>query len=171
MISANFREILPLLVQHKIRFIVIGGGAAVAHGWARTTYDVDVVYARDLANLQSIVAALAPHQPYLRGAPPGLPFRWDELTLQAGLNFTLTTTLGDLDILGEVAGGGTYEELLPSSEEMSVFGTRCRFVTLEKLIQLKRAAGRVKDLEVIAELEALLEERRKREESPSGPGN
>jgi predicted nucleotidyltransferase len=44
---------------------------------------------------------------------------------------------------------------------IEAFGVRCRFVTLEKLIQLKRAAGRPKDLEVIAELQALLEERRR----------
>ncbi len=161
----NFREILPLLIQHNVRFIVIGGGAGIAHGLARTTYDVDVVYARDTENLRNLTAALQGRQPYLRGAPPGLPFRWDERTIQAGLNFTLTTSLGDLDLLGEVAGGGSYEELLPSSEEKDMFGVRCRFVTLEKLIQLKRAAGRPKDLEIIAELQALLEERRQRESS------
>jgi predicted nucleotidyltransferase len=154
---------LPLLIGGGVRFIVIGGGAAIAHGSARLTNDVDVVYARDLENIGRLAVALQPHQPYLRGAPPGLPFRWDEPTIQAGLNFTLTTTLGDLDLLGEVAGGGTYERLLPLSMEMDVFGTRCRFVTLECLIQLKRAAGRPKDLEVIAELLALLEERRQRQ--------
>jgi predicted nucleotidyltransferase len=155
----NFSAILPLLVQNDIRFIVIGGGAALAHGSARLTYDVDVVYARDAENLRRLAAALQVYHPYLRGAPPGLPFRWDERTLQSGLNFTLTTTLGDLDLLGEVPGGGVYEELLPFTEEMETFGVRCRFVTLEKLIQLKRAAGRPKDLEAIAELQALLEER------------
>jgi predicted nucleotidyltransferase len=157
----NFREILPLLVKYNVRFIVIGGGAAIAHGLARATYDVDVVYARDPENIRNLVAALQSHQPYLRGAPPGLPFRWDEPTVQAGLNFTLTTSLGALDLLGEVTGGGRYEELLPASAEMEAFGVRCRFVSLEKLIQLKRAAGRPKDLEVIAELQALLEERRR----------
>ncbi|MBI1917891.1 MAG: hypothetical protein HYS12_24615 [Planctomycetes bacterium] len=94
-----------------------------------------------------------------------MPFRWDERTIQAGLNFTLTTTLGDLDLLGEVAGGGSYEQLLPDTQEMEAFGVRCAFVTLEKLIQLKRAAGRSKDLEAIAELQALLEERRNKEAS------
>jgi predicted nucleotidyltransferase len=161
----NFREILPLLVQKHVRFILIGGGAATAHGSARVTYDVDVVYARDPENLRNLVAALQPYQPYLRGAPPGLPFRWDELTLQAGLNFTLITTLGDLDLLGEVAGGGTYERLISSTQEIETFGVKCLCVTLEKLIQLKRAAGRAKDLEAVAELQALLEERRKRESS------
>jgi predicted nucleotidyltransferase len=161
----NFREILPLLIQHNVRFIVIGGGAAIAHGLARTTYDVDVVYARDAENIRNLSAALQAHKPYLRGAPPGLPFHWDERTIQAGLNFTLTTALGDLDLLGEVAGGGFYEQLLPFSEDMDVYGVRCRVVTLERLIQLKRAAGRPKDLEIIAELQALLEERRRRESS------
>jgi predicted nucleotidyltransferase len=158
--EANFAGILPLLTQFKVKFIVIGGGAAIAHGAARSTYDVDVVYARDSENIQNLAAALQNHEPYLRGAPPGLPFSWDEATIKGGLNFTLRTKLGDLDLLGEVTGGGSYEQLLPFSEELSVFGMQCRFVTLERLIQIKRAAGRPKDLEVLAELQALLEERR-----------
>ena len=123
--------------------------------------DVEIVYARDPENIRRLTEALQAYQPYLRGAPPGLPFRWDEQTIQAGLNFTLTTSLGDLDLLGEIAGGGSYESLLAFSEELTIFNVSCRFVTLERLIQLKRAAGRPKDLEVIAELQALLEERRK----------
>lgn len=161
--SANFEELLPLLQRQGVRFIVIGGGAAVAHGLARLTHDVDVVYARDTENMRNLAAALQPHAPYLRGAPPGLPFRWDEATIRSGLNFTLTTALGDLDLLGEVSGGGNYEQLLPFTEEIEAFGLRCRFVTLERLILLKRAAGRPKDLEALAELQALLDERRKRD--------
>lgn len=161
--EANFSELLPVLARHGVRFIVIGGGAAVAHGLARLTYDVDVVYARDPVNIRNLCTALRDREPYLRGAPPGLPFRWDEATIQAGLNFTLTTTLGDLDLLGEVTGGGSYERLLPFTEELRVFEVNCRFVTLERLIQLKRAAGRPKDLEILAELQALLEERRRRD--------
>jgi hypothetical protein len=103
--------------------------------------------------------ALAPHSPYLRGAPPGLPFRWDADTIRRGLNFTLTTSFGDLDLLGEIAGGGGYLDLLADSEPASIFGVECRRLGLEKLILVKRAAGRPKDLEVIAELEALKEER------------
>ena len=78
-----------------------------------------------------------------------------------GLNFTLVTALGDLDVIGEATGGGTYDALLPHSEARPLFGRDVRFVELETLIRLKRAAGRPKDLERIAELEAILEERRK----------
>ena len=78
-----------------------------------------------------------------------------------GLNFTLTTRLGSLDLLGEVAGGGSYQQLLPFSQEVEVFDCRVRVVTLEKLIQLKRAAGRPRDLEATAELQALLDHRRR----------
>jgi predicted nucleotidyltransferase len=162
---ASLEDVARRMQEAKVRCIVIGGWAAIVHGAARSTNDVDLVYARDPENVQHLVAALGPCQPYLRGAPPGLPFKWDEQTIRAGLNFTLTTTLGDLDLLGEVTGGGTYEELLPFTEEIEAFGVRCRLVTLEKLIHLKRAAGRPKDLEAIAELEALLEERRKLDES------
>jgi len=159
--GTRFDEILSLLAKHGVQSILIGGLAGIAHGAGRATLDVDVVYARDPDNLQRLVEALAPHQPYLRGAPPGLPFQWDVRTLHSGLNFTLMTDIGDLDLLGEVAGGGRYDELLPYSEEMVLFGVICRVVTLERLIQLKRAAGRPKDFEAIAELQLLLDEQRK----------
>ena len=81
--------------------------------------------------------------------------RFDVQTLGQGLNFTLTTSVGDLDLLGEVTGGGRYEDLLAHSQSIPLLGTTCQCVTLDGLIRLKRAAGRPKDLEAIAELEAL----------------
>src|SRR5438552_51246 len=48
----NFREILPLLSRAGVCFILIGGRAAIAHGAARATYDVDIVYARDPENIR-----------------------------------------------------------------------------------------------------------------------
>lgn len=157
--ATQFEEILKTLAAGGVRFILVGGGAAIAHGSARLTLDLDVVYARDRENLQRLVDTLRPLGPYLRGAPPGLPFDWSAETLQAGLNFTLKTSLGDLDLLGEITGGGRYENLESESIWLDVFGVRCRCVSLERLILLKRAAGRPRDLNAIAELEALLEER------------
>jgi len=146
---------LRLLAHAGVDFIVIGGMAAAAHGSARSTLDLDVVYARDATNVRRLVGALAPYHPYLRGVPPGLPFVFDEVTIVHGLNFTLTTDVGDFDLFGEVLGGGNYGELLPQTIEIEAFGVRCRYVTLDALLRLKRAAGRPKDLEAIAELELL----------------
>src|SRR6185437_7678289 len=162
---ADLERVIRLMQSHGVRCIVIGGWAAIIHGVARSTNDVDLIYARDADNIRRLVEAVRTWNPYLRGAPPGLPFFWDEATIRAGLNFTLTTSQGDLDLLGEVAGGGTYEQLLPFTKEVAAFGITCQVVTLERLIQLKRAAGRPKDLETIAELQVLLEERRLRDAS------
>ena len=55
----------------------------------------------------------------------------------------------------------SYDDLILSSIEVEAYGIPCRCLDLEKLIAVKRAAGRPKDLEAVAELEVLWEERRK----------
>ncbi len=66
---------------------------------------------------------------------------------------------GALDLLGEITGGGNFEDLIAHTIEVQLFGYPCRCLDLPTLIRVKRAAGRPKDLESIAELEAMLEER------------
>jgi hypothetical protein len=151
--------VLEALVRQRADFIIVGGVAATMHGSARVTQDLDVVYARNETNLHRVVAALRRHHPYPRGAPRGLPFSWDARTLEGGLNFTMSTDLGDIDLLGEITGGGRYEQLLPHSLEVDIFGLCCRCLDLETLIRVKRAAGRPRDIEAIAELQVILEER------------
>lgn len=154
----NFEALLRLLVEAGVEFIVVGGAAATAHGSARLTKDLDIVYRRTPENIRRLVQCLASHAPYLRGAPPGLPFTLDVPTIQRGLNFTLVTDLGALDLLGEITGGGQYEDLLPHSILLRLYGIECRCLGLNRLIEVKRAAGRPRDLEAVAELEALREE-------------
>lgn len=126
----QFAQLLKLLVSHDVQFLIVGGIAAAVHGSARSTTDLDVVYSRERSNLEKLVTAIAPIKPYLRGAPVGLPWRWDLATLRKGLNFTLTTTLGDLDLLGEVAGGGSFKDLAAHSQSVEVFGSKCLCVDL-----------------------------------------
>jgi predicted nucleotidyltransferase len=154
----DFARLLGALHRTGVEYIIVGGVAATVHGSSRLTQDVDVCYARTDANLDRVVRALRPLEPYLRGAPRGLPFEWSAATLRAGLNFTLTTTAGDIDLLGEVTGGGTYADLIAHTMEVTLFRHRTRCLNLEWLIATKRAAGRPRDLEAISELEALREE-------------
>ncbi|HTA45881.1 MAG TPA: nucleotidyl transferase AbiEii/AbiGii toxin family protein [Bryobacteraceae bacterium] len=151
----NLRDLLRALGSADVDFILVGGVAAAAHGSGRLTQDVDIVYRRGADNIEKLVAGLESFRPYLRGAPPGLPFRFDAATISAGLNFTLTTDIGPIDLLGEIAGGGRYEDLSNHSICAEAFGVQCRVLDLETLIATKRAAGRPKDFEGIAELELL----------------
>jgi predicted nucleotidyltransferase len=160
----DFSRLLNLLAEHEVEFIIIGGVAAVVHGSSRLTQDLDIVYHRTSKNLECLAAALQGTSPYLRGAPPGLPFEWSAATLSAGLNFTLETSLGQIDLLGTIAGGSQYDSLIKQTIEIEVFDVRCRCLSLDALIQAKRAAGRPKDFEAIAELEAILEEQHGRKD-------
>lgn len=69
----DYRTGFDVLRNGKIRFIVIGGVAATAHGSSQLTNDLDVVYARGAEDIANLASALAPHHPYLRGVPPGRP--------------------------------------------------------------------------------------------------
>lgn len=155
----DFAAVLGAFEDAGVDSIVVGGLAATVHGSARLTQDVDFVYSREPRNIERLALALQPHSPYLRGAPPGLPFEWSAATIARGLNFTLTTAIGDIDLLGEIAGGGDYHALLPHTIEVEIFGHRCRCLDLPALIRAKRASGRPKDLEALAELEAILADR------------
>ena len=147
--------LLRQLLKEKVDFVLIGGLAMIAQGSAYVTKDLDICYRRTPENIAAVAASLAPIHPYLRGVPPGLPFQFDSPTIQAGLNFTLVTDLGDLDLLGEVRGIGFYDQVLAQSEERDVLGMIIHVLTLDGLIAAKKAAARKKDQLHLLELEEL----------------
>ncbi len=153
----ELQQALAAFARYDVEFIIVGGVAMNLHGSAHVTFDLDICYNRRRTNLQRIVAALALYHPRLRGLPEALPSVWDEQTLHSGTNFTLTTDLGDIDLLGEVAGVGSYVDAFTASVSVPLYGIECRMLTLDSLIASKRAAGRTKDLLVLPELEALRE--------------
>ena len=153
----RLQQAVELFGENEIEFVIVGGIAITLHGSSYLTADLDLCYNRSKDNLERIAAALSPHRPRLRGAPEGLPFVWDAETLRRGMNFTLTTDLGDIDLLGEVAGVGGYEEARAASVAFTLYGHEAHVLSLAALIRSKRAAGRPKDLLVLPELEALRE--------------
>lgn len=157
----NFGKLLATLVDGEVEFIVIGGVALVSRGGSRVTNDLDVLYERGKANLERLASAVSPLHPRLRGAPAELPFFFDSRTLKSGLNFTLVTDLGELDLLGEVTGLGDYAAGVPLSTRLSLFGKDVRVLDLEGLEMTKRAAGRAKDLLDLELIAALKKERQK----------
>lgn len=155
--NMQLRALLTLLVDQQVRFSVIGGVALIARGVQRSTQDLDIAYARDRQNLARLAAALRPLHPKLRGVPGELPFVLDEASLRSGLNFTLDTDLGPLDLLGEVPGLGPFDEVDAVSSELDIAGTQVTVLTIEGLVRAKRAAGRPKDLVDLGFLQSLKE--------------
>jgi len=92
-----------------------------------------------------------------RSRPRASPTSSSAATLRSGLNFTLRSDAGDVDLLGEVPGLGAYPDALAASQEEVLYDLPVRILTLDGLERCKRAAGRAKDLldlETIAALRA-----------------
>jgi hypothetical protein len=148
----DYRALLGALHDHDVEFEIIGAVAMVLHGSPRVTRDLDICYSREARNLDRLSGALEPFSPTLRGAPKELPFRLDAATLRAGLNFTLTSTGGDIDLLGEILGVGGYAAVSRLSVVMTVYERPVRVLSLDGLERAKRAAGQLKDLADLAEI-------------------
>ncbi len=144
------------LRANKVKFIVVGGVAATAHGSRRVTDDLDICYDTGEANLARLSAMLAEWEAYPRGIERGLPFFMDERQFRITRVMTLTTREGFLDVLDIVKGVGPYPDCRRRSTAIEAFDIRFRVLDLPALIDAKKAAGRPKDIDQLPELEALL---------------
>jgi len=155
----SFASMLSGLTKKKVRFVVVGGVAAAAHGSSRVTNDLDICYdAETVANIAALASLLAGWQAYPRGVEEGLTrtFIMDDRTLRNAPILTLTTREGDIDVMDRIAGVGPYDAVRRRSETVSALGVRFRVLDLPSLIKAKRAAGRPRDFDHLPELEALL---------------
>lgn len=139
--------LLKALVHHGVDFVLVGGMAGIAQGSSYPTYDLDVAYARDEANLERLARALGELRVSLRvkGEAADLPFVSDVRSLANGANFTFMTEYGMFDILGDIAGVRSYEDLRHSGTVQEVEGFSVRVASISHLIAMKRAANRPKD--------------------------
>jgi hypothetical protein len=141
--------------EQRVLYVLIGGYAAIVHGSRLLTEDIDVCAPLDQENLGRILAALKDTRPRFRMRPDRPPVPDDPARLAGFRNLNLDTSLGVIDILGEVSGIGGYDEALRRSEEGKLGGEAFRILTLEALIVAKRAAGRRKDVRGVEELERI----------------
>ena len=155
----RYRELLQRLNDHGVPFIVIGGVAASLLGSPMATLDVDVCAPLDEANLQKIIEAMRGINPRWRMRPDKvIPF--DDIERFRGVkNVYLATDLGILDILGDLPGIGSYDDIQNKTVEFDLGGFTCRVLEIDTLIAAKRAAGRDKDLVGVRHLEAVKRQR------------
>lgn len=157
------RKALGTLTAHGVDFVVVGGVAAILHGGATITRDVDVCFAREAANLTALARALRDLDARLREAGADLPFDPDERTLRSIELLTLDTSAGALDILTIAPGAAPYAQLRRRAERKDLGSFAVLVASLDDLIAMKYAAGRPRDLVAVEELEAIKRLRRRLE--------
>ena len=155
----RFLRLIEVLVRHEVRFIVVGGVAAVLQRVPVNTEDFDLVHDRARDNVDRLVAALAELGAVYRNDPRQL--RPNESHLVGPGNQLLRSGNLKFDVLGSIDWGGGYAELVQDSEVMDIGGHAVRVLTLEKLIDIKRHLTRPKDKFMLVHLEAALDEREK----------
>ncbi len=152
------QEILATLDRRGVRYVLIGGLAAVLHGSAHVTTDVDVVPEEALRNLERLSAALKELDARVRvaGEPDGVPFDHSAESLARVRVWNLQTTKGDLDIIFEPSGTRGYDDLHRDVVHMRVRGLDVPVASLADVIRSKEAAGRERDRAVLPGLRELL---------------
>lgn len=153
----QLNQLLQRLCDAEIDFVIVGGFAAMLHGSALLTRDLDVcavLTETNVAKLRETFRDLNPtHRfttqrlSFLDNPDPGVPLK----------NLYLQTTWGPIDILGSIAGVGDFAQVRSESIEIELFGRKCRIISVETLIKAKEALGRDKDKLAAKELRAIVE--------------
>lgn len=154
----DFERVLKALTEHKVDFIVVGGVCAALHGASVTTLDLDIVHSRDADNLDRLTQTLTELDAYYREHPPHR-FVPEAQRLASPGHHLLMTNAGPVDVLGTLAGGRDYAQLLPHTVEQPLTeGLSVRMLDLPTLIQVKQETGREKDRLMLPVLRRTLEE-------------
>lgn len=158
--SSNLADLLRTLATRDIEFVVVGGMAGVLQGAPVVTADLDIVHRRTAPNVARLLSVLRDVSAEFRADPRHL--QPQEHHLAGPGHVLLQTRLGPLDALGEIQGQG-YEALEPFTDRLPIGGgLEVKVLRLDKLIALKAAAGRPKDLAALPTLRATLEEIQRR---------
>jgi predicted nucleotidyltransferase len=147
--------LLQRLNASGVSFVIIGGVAAITHGSALPTEDLDVCAPLSAESAKAIIEAFADASPRWRMRPDLPIITPDDHRLRDVKNLYLATDLGQLDVLGEVPDVCSYAELAARAVDVDFDGLKCRLIDIETLIAAKRQAGRPHDLRTIAFLEQI----------------
>lgn len=155
-------QLLSLLGKHGVRYVVVGGLAATAHGATRVTFDVDLVPEWTDGNLEQLASALreAGAELHAPDATRPVAFPIDARSLRQFEVSTWRTSLGDIDIIigTPTATRGVlarYETLAPRATRRQAFGATVMVADLDDVIEAKQALARETDLVALPELHRL----------------
>jgi hypothetical protein len=153
-------RILEVLNEHGVRYVLVGGYAAVIHGSPYVTFDVDVVPDRSDENTERLSRALEAMHARIWSAsePEGIPFGHDSRSIREANVWNLVTDHGRLDLTFVPSGTEGYDDLVRDAVRLTILDVDVRVASLADVIRSKEAAGRDKDRLVLPVLRRLLEE-------------
>jgi hypothetical protein len=153
--------ILAVLLEHKVRFVVIGGIAAVVHGSPFPTEDIDITPQAGVENLARLSGALRELEARIRtsAVPEGLAFAHDAESLAASTVWNLQTKYGDLDLSFVPNGTAGYDDLVRDATDVAAYDLVVPVASLADVIRSKQAANRPKDQRVLPVLREILASR------------
>jgi hypothetical protein len=154
-VSDDFVNLLERLVSQGVEFIIVGGFAGVVHGCTYVTQDVDICCDFSPANLLALQKAISDLNPVHRMTPKKLKLKLTEETCSQFKNLYLDTNEGQLDCLSFIDGLGDYQRARQESEFIEVENIKMRVLNLDALIKTKRTMNRLRDREVLSQLEAI----------------
>lgn len=163
----SFETIVRALDEAGVRYLIVGGLAVVAHGYVRFTADLDFFLDLETGNLKNALAALSrlgyrPRAPVRieQFADPLIRRGWiDEKGMKVFSLFSPEHAATEIDIFA--AAPFDFETAYADAVRLEVCpGMTATFVDLDRLIALKKQAGRPQDLQDIEQLKALRKEPR-----------
>ena len=148
MLNNDYKDILLALSDRKVKYLLVGAYAMAAHGFPRSTMDIDLWISPAPENAIITLKALEDF-----GAPSA------ELTINdlqtEGLIFQIGVAPRRIDILTSI-DGLQFDEAYSHSQTIEIEGIPVPVLSVPDLIINKRSTGRTKDLadaEALAELE------------------
>ena len=148
MLNDDYKEMLQLLSDAGVEFLVVGAFALAAHGYPRTTGDIDIFINPTPDNARKVYAALQ------KFGAPLVDLDETDLTKE-NLIYQIGVAPRRIDILTSISGV-TFAEAAADQVRMAVDGQIIPLISPRKLIQNKTAVGRPKDLEDAAKLKNVL---------------
>ncbi len=156
--APNFEQLLRILIEHEVEFIVVGGVSAVLQGAPVATFDLDIVHRRTPENIARLLAALRTLDARYRIQDdrvivPNCSF------LESERHQLLMTNHGPLDVLGAIGANRSYEDIFELAVELEVGELHLKILDLKSLIEIKEEIGHLKDRAVLEILRQTLKER------------
>ena len=152
----DLKKLLQLLLEHEVDFVLVGGFACTTYGASLVTQDLDICLSITEEQISKLRKALKNVNPIHRMNPNFQPTLFEyPKKIEDTKNIYLKTDIGVLDILSEITPIGGFKRIKERAQTVSLYGFKCQIISLDDLIQCKKAMPRPKDKEAVAQLEII----------------